>query len=61
MASDLIVENPKTAERVAVPAAHFRKKLEPEGWKAVRFEDGSEYEPPASKAEKAQDAPKDRD
>lgn len=59
MASLLIVTNPKTGEEVAVSAAHFRKALEPEGWKAVCFEDGSLYEPPAKHAEKAADKPKD--
>lgn len=59
MASLLIVEG-KDGAQVAVPAAHFRRHLEPEGWKAVAFEDGSpyEYEPPAKKADKAaEDAP----
>lgn len=48
MASRLIVES-KDGAQVAVEAAHFRKVLEPDGWKAIRYEDGSDYEPPAPK------------
>lgn len=58
MASLLVVENPKTGEQVAVPAAHFRKVLEPDGWRAIAHEDGSAYEPPAKKGEKAADEQK---
>lgn len=54
MASLLIVES-KDGAQVAVEAAYFRRKLEPDGWVAIRYEDGSEYEPPAKKADKAAD------
>lgn len=53
MANLLIVES-KDGAIVAVPAAHFRKVLEPEGWKALRYESGEEYEPPTKKADKAE-------
>lgn len=49
MASLLIVES-KDGAQVAVEAAYFRRKLEPDGWKAIRFEDGSDYEPPPQRA-----------
>lgn len=52
----LIVEHSKTGEQVAVPAAHFRRKLEPDGWKAIRHESGADYDytPPAKKPAKAE-------
>jgi hypothetical protein len=46
MASMLIIEH-KDGRSYAVSAADFRKLYEPEGFKAVRYEDGSDYEPPA--------------
>lgn len=52
MASLLIVES-KDGAQVAVEAAHFRRKLEPDGWKAIRYESGEEYEPPAQRATSA--------
>jgi hypothetical protein len=52
MASLLIIEH-KDGRQYAVSAADFRKQYEPEGFKAVRYEDGSEYEPPQPKAGKA--------
>lgn len=52
MASLLIVES-KDGAQVAVEAAYFRRKLEPDGWRALRYEDGSEYEPPAQRAASA--------
>lgn len=51
MASMLIIEH-KDGRQYAVTAADFRKHYEAEGFKPVRHEDGSEYTPPASKAEK---------
>jgi hypothetical protein len=51
MASMLIVED-KDGAQVAVEAAHFRKHLEPAGWKAIRYESGEEYEPPAKQADR---------
>lgn len=57
MASLLIIEH-RDGRQYAVSAADFRKTYEPDGFKAVRYEDGSEYEPPAKKGDKAsQDAP----
>lgn len=53
MASDLIIEH-KDGRQYAVSAATFRKVYEPEGFKAVRHEDGEPYEAPAPKAEKAE-------
>lgn len=49
MASLLLVEHPETGAQYAVPAAHFRKELEPAGWRALAYEDGAEYQPPAPK------------
>lgn len=55
----LIIAHPKTDERYAVSAADFRKVYEPQGFKAERYEDGSDYEPPAKKADKAADTAQD--
>lgn len=52
MASLLIIEHPRTGERYAVRAADFRKSYAERGFKPVRYEDGSAYEPPAPKAER---------
>jgi hypothetical protein len=52
MASLLIIEH-RDGRQYAVSAADFRKTYEPEGFKAVRYEDGSEYEPPAQRATSA--------
>lgn len=52
MASLLIIEH-KDGRQYAVSAADFRKTYEPDGFKAVRYEDGSEYEPPAQRAASA--------
>jgi hypothetical protein len=61
--ADLLIVESKDGGQVAVPAAHFRRKLEPDGWKAVRHESGAEYDytPPAkaetsAKAAKADEA-----
>lgn len=50
MASLLIIEH-KDGRQYAVSAADFRKTYESEGFKAIRFEDGSDYEPPPKKAD----------
>jgi hypothetical protein len=54
MASLLIVES-KDGAQVAVEAAYFRRKLEPDGWRAVAYENGEPYayEPPAKRADSA--------
>lgn len=48
--SDLLVIEHKDGRTYAVPAAAFRKDYEPEGFKAVRFESGKDYEPPQTKS-----------
>ncbi len=58
MASLLVIEH-KDGRTYAVSAADFRKTYEEQGFKALRHEDGSPYEPPAKPAEKAADKPKD--
>jgi hypothetical protein len=54
---DLLIVEHKDGSQVAVPAAHFRKELEHNGWKAVHHESGAEYSytPPAAKADKKDD------
>lgn len=59
MASLLVIEH-RDGRQYAVSAADFRKIYEPEGFKAVAYEDGSPYEPPAPKGEKAADKPADK-
>lgn len=60
MASLLIIEH-RDGRQYAVSAADFRKQYEAEGFRAVAFEDGAEYEPPAPRkaAEKPADEQKD--
>lgn len=53
MAALLIIEH-KDGRRYAVSAADFRKRYESEGFKAVGYEDGAEYQPPQAKADKGQ-------
>lgn len=56
---DLLVVEHRDGRTYAVPAAHFRKELEPQGFKAVRYESGKSYEPPTPKAESTAAAKKD--
>jgi hypothetical protein len=55
MASLLIIEH-KDGRQYAVSAADFRKQYADQGFKAVRYEDGSPYEPPAEKSAGKADA-----
>jgi hypothetical protein len=48
MASLLIIEH-RDGRQYAVSAADFRKTYEPDGFNAVRYEDGSAYVPPEPK------------
>lgn len=60
MASLLVIEH-KDGRTYAVSAADFRKIYEPEGFKAILHEDGSEVETPAKAPEKHATAKKDGD
>jgi len=53
--ADLLIVESKDGAQVAVPAAHFRRHLEPDGWKAISYESGEPYayEPLAKKADSA--------